>query len=244
MVDITAHKETEAVLRENEEKWRSILENTPGVVAATDSDGTVTFVNRTYSGIPPERVIGTSVFDHVLPEHGETLRDAFERALENGETVTYEVVGSPASGPVPVECRVGPLKREGRTVGVTIVSSDITDRKRAEEERRTLEASMQHAQKLESLGVLAGGIAHDFNNLLVAILGNADLALMDIAPEARPGHGSRRSSRPPDARRSSPTRCWPTPARARFVVRAAGPEPGRGGDGAPARGLDLQEGRP
>ena len=185
MVDITAQKETEAALRESEAKWRSILDNTPGVIAATDPDGTVTFVNRTFSGIPPERVVGTSVFDYVLPEHRETLQDAFERALENGETVTYEVVGSPVGVRIPVECRVGPLERDGRTVGVTIVSSDISERKRAEEERRKLEASLQNAQKLESLGVLAGGIAHDFNNLLEAILGSADLALMDIAPDAR-----------------------------------------------------------
>ena len=58
-----------------------------------------------------------------------------------------------------------------------------TDRVRAEEERRRLEAQMQHVQKLESLGVLAGGIAHDFNNLLVGMLGHAGLALMELAPE-------------------------------------------------------------
>ncbi len=58
------------------------------------------------------------------------------------------------------------------------------ERKRAEEERQRLETQMRHAQKLESLGVLAGGIAHDFNNLLVGILGNTGLALMDLAPDA------------------------------------------------------------
>jgi nitrogen-specific signal transduction histidine kinase/CheY-like chemotaxis protein len=59
----------------------------------------------------------------------------------------------------------------------------------AEEERRGLEAQVQHAQKLESLGVLCGGIAHDFNNLLMGILGNASMVLEDLPTEspARPG---------------------------------------------------------
>ncbi len=59
---------------------------------------------------------------------------------------------------------------------------DITDRKLADENRNKLEQQMQHAQKLESLGVLAGGIAHDFNNILMAILGHAELALMRLSP--------------------------------------------------------------
>jgi len=65
-----------------------------------------------------------------------------------------------------------------RLVGVL---QNITERRRAEEERRSLEAQVQQAQKLESLGVLAGGIAHDFNNLLMAILGNADMALGQLS---------------------------------------------------------------
>ncbi|MDD2899115.1 MAG: PAS domain S-box protein [Desulfuromonadaceae bacterium] len=53
---------------------------------------------------------------------------------------------------------------------------DITDRKRTEEERQQLERQFHHAQKLESLGVLAGGIAHDFNNILTVILGHCHIA--------------------------------------------------------------------
>ncbi len=65
-----------------------------------------------------------------------------------------------------------------------VMGRDATEEKRLEEENRRIEAQMLHVQKLESLGVLAGGIAHDFNNILMAILGNADLALMRLAPAA------------------------------------------------------------
>ncbi len=77
-----------------------------------------------------------------------------------------------------LEIAMLPLRSaDGRITGVAGVGTDITERVRAED-------AMQQTQKLESLGVLAGGIAHDFNNLLVGILGNADLALSDLPPEA------------------------------------------------------------
>ena len=58
------------------------------------------------------------------------------------------------------------------------------ERRSSEEARQVLERQMQHAQKLESLGVLAGGIAHDFNNLLTAMLGHMNVAQMKLAPES------------------------------------------------------------
>jgi PAS domain S-box-containing protein len=64
---------------------------------------------------------------------------------------------------------------------------DITDRRAQEAEHARNEEQVQHAQKLESLGVLAGGIAHDFNNLLVGVLGNASLALEEL-----PAHSTAR----------------------------------------------------
>ena len=58
--------------------------------------------------------------------------------------------------------------------------SEISERKRLENERLEIERKVLHAQKLESLGVMAGGIAHDFNNLLMVVLGNLGLALEDL----------------------------------------------------------------
>lgn len=62
--------------------------------------------------------------------------------------------------------------------------SAAIQRRSNEQEKLSLESQVQQTQKLESLGILAGGIAHDFNNLLLGILGNADLALMELRPES------------------------------------------------------------
>jgi nitrogen-specific signal transduction histidine kinase len=63
---------------------------------------------------------------------------------------------------------------------------EMEERRQAAEEHRKLEAQVQHAQRLESLGVLAGGIAHDFNNLLASIMGYGSLAAMDLPEDSRP----------------------------------------------------------
>lgn len=76
-----------------------------------------------------------------------------------------------------VEERTAELAERNRQL-----ESEIADRKRAEDEKREIEAQLQQAQKLEAIGTLAGGIAHDFNNLLMGILGNTSLMLLNCAP--------------------------------------------------------------
>ncbi len=75
----------------------------------------------------------------------------------------------------------GPDGSPAQIVGVT---TDITDRKRAEQERVALEAELQEARKRESLGLLAGGVAHDINNTLTVILGNAEVVRGQLPPDA------------------------------------------------------------
>ena len=68
-----------------------------------------------------------------------------------------------------------------------VIKRNISERERADEETLEMERKLLHAQKLESLSVMAGGIAHDFNNLLMGVLGNLELALTDpdLAPATR-----------------------------------------------------------
>lgn len=65
--------------------------------------------------------------------------------------------------------------------------TDITDRKRAEEEKEKLETQFRHAQKMEAVGTLAGGIAHDFNNILAPIIGYTEMVMGEL-PESAPMH--------------------------------------------------------
>jgi PAS domain S-box-containing protein len=70
---------------------------------------------------------------------------------------------------------------ENGTRVLRVVISDISRRKRAEEEREKLQAQLSQTQKMETIGRLAGGIAHDFNNLLTVINGQSELTLEELA---------------------------------------------------------------
>ncbi len=71
---------------------------------------------------------------------------------------------------------------------VTLLTDEIAERKRAEEERARIELDLRHAQKLQAIGLLAGGIAHDFNNILTSIAGYTVLA-QDLMPKDSEAYG-------------------------------------------------------
>jgi len=180
--DITARKKAEA-------RFQLALEAAPSGIIMTDDQGRITLVNsqiERYFGYASDELIGQNV-EMLIPkafrkEHPK-LREEFLKKPETrwmGAGRDLFAVRKDGSE-FPVEVGLNPIKTE-HGIEVLAVVVDITKRKRLEEERRNLEKQLQHTQKLESLGVLAGGIAHDFNNLLTGILGNADLALMELSP--------------------------------------------------------------
>ncbi|MBI5509905.1 MAG: response regulator [Deltaproteobacteria bacterium] len=113
----------------------------------------------------------------VAPESRARVQAAGARHQVADHAERYELVALAKDGrriDTLLTSWVGQYRGERATFGI---QTDIT-------ERRRLEARANHAQRLESLGILAGGIAHDFNNLLVGVLGNASLALMDMPADA------------------------------------------------------------
>lgn len=77
---------------------------------------------------------------------------------------------------------IAPILNPDGTQSIIEVFRDITEIKKAEEDRKKMEAQLNQAQRMEAVGTLAGGIAHDFNNLLMGILGYNSLMLTDVDP--------------------------------------------------------------
>lgn len=177
---------SEAALRASEERFRTLAELLPVGIFELGADGKYKFVNREVSRMTgysvQELLDGVNPFDLVVEEHRPLLEKMLGRIL-SGETVKgVEYNSLRKDGTTFPSLGYGSVVKDGdRDVGVRGIVVDVTESRKAEEERARLEEQVQHSQKLESLGVLAGGIAHDFNNLLTGILGNSELAMRHLA---------------------------------------------------------------
>ncbi len=190
--DVTQQILAERKIHESETKIKHIIDHSTNLFYSHNTDHEITYLSpqvKQILGYEPEeaKIKWTELLtDNPINVNGIEITN---QAIRTGETQKpYELELRHKSGKsVWVEVREAPVLEEGKTVGIVGALTEITAQKYEREERQKLEAKMQHAQKLESLGVLAGGIAHDFNNLLMAILGNADLALHNLS-SVSPAH--------------------------------------------------------
>jgi PAS domain S-box-containing protein len=194
--DITARKRAEESLRQSEEHYRVLAETMLQGVVHQDRAGTIIAMNPAAErilGKGPEQFMGSSSVgeEHcTIREDGSPfpgLEHPAMVALRTGQQVRNAVMGvfNPKAAAYRwINVDAVPLFRPGenRPYQVYTVFEDITDRRRAEQEKLEMERRLLQAQKHESLGTLAGGIAHDFNNILAAIMGYADLAKLRLPP--------------------------------------------------------------
>jgi PAS domain S-box-containing protein len=187
-----SRERAEDALKESEARLRQIVDLVPHMIFVKDWNGRFLLANKTVAeayGTTVEKLTGTRHSEH------HANQDELKRMLSDDQEVIAE--GVPKF--IPEETFVDALgkRRLLQTIKIPFpvsgmdqmavlgVALDITERARAEEERRKLEARVQQARKQESLAALASGIAHDFHELVTSILDNAALARAIRSPEGR-----------------------------------------------------------
>lgn len=171
-------------LLQSERRYRVLADNISDVIYTCNTQGVCTYVSPSVyakTGYAPEEIVGKPIFDLFEKEAAERARGALGAALgDSAESDCHSAhefnMRCKNGSIITMEASIGRLQGEtGKIIGTLGVMRDISERKRAEQEKILLEQAYQQAQKMEAVGTLAGGVAHDFNNLLTGVLGHADM---------------------------------------------------------------------
>jgi len=180
--------EQEAERKRAEEKTRrlaTVVKDSNDAITIQDFEGRITAWNRGAElmyGFSEEEALQMNIGRLTSPGK-EAEQKEFTRRLIAGEAITsLETQRVAKDGRIlDIWMTVTKLVDDtGKPIGIASTERDITERKRAEQEMRTLEDQFRQSQKMEAIGSLAGGIAHDFNNLLTIIKGYSQLSLMEL----------------------------------------------------------------
>jgi len=177
-----SRRQTEEQLRESQQRILLHRQQTPLGVIEWDTDFRVTAWNPAAErifGYSKDEALGRHASELVIPEEAREHVDKVWADLlgqYGGKRSTNENVTKDGCTLICDWFNTPLVDESGNVVGVASLVLDIT-------ENRRLETSLQQARKMEAVGQLAGGVAHDFNNMLQAILGHAEMAQMQTAPD-------------------------------------------------------------
>ena len=188
-VDITERKAAEEALRQSELHFRTFVDHAADALFVQDEEqNKVLDVNRQACeslGYTREELIGMVPHDFDPDADAALLRRIQER-LEAGEVSTFETRHRRKDGTVfPVEVRVRPFQHGGSRLHLAL-ARDISERKRAEEQReklRQLEADLAHINRVSMMGELTASIAHEVNQPLSGVVSNGSACLRWLAGE-------------------------------------------------------------
>jgi len=184
--EIAERKQTAEALQKSEERYRSILHASPDDITITDREGRILMVSpaafKIFGFEREADYLGRSVTEYIVAEDRERAMTQVTQRLQGAKSGPTEYRGLRRDGSTfDIEVNSEFIRDSAETpIGMVIISRDISERKRAEEERQKLEAQNQQLHKAESLGRMAGAIAHHFNNQLQTVTMSLELALDEL----------------------------------------------------------------
>ncbi len=185
--DITDQVQAEEALAASEKKYRTIFESaSEGILVADAVSRKFYFANPAVCrmlGYSLEELLELDVSKLHTHERLPQVVEIFDSQVRGGKPLALNLPFLRKDGTIVyADVNTALIEMDGRSCLVGFLT-DVSGRKRLEDENRILENQFRHSQKMESLGRLAGGVAHDYNNMLSVILGYADLTLAGLQQE-------------------------------------------------------------